>query len=202
MKMVDTGKRFYEARTKWNRHTQNGEKEESIRKVSDETGVPASSLSNYENKGRLPETKNAQILADYYGVNVLWLLGKSESRSIDENSQVVTKITGLSTDAVKNLQIMQEKGLIESLNTLLESQDFMRMVKDFNTARIINKKSTETEKEAELIDGLTQWGTDRGMDRSGRRMSDHTYIDSCLWKASQEIGIAFREILKGDKNNG
>ena len=199
---MNNGQRFYKARTKLNQHNTDGGKPESIQTVYRNTGVPASSIMMYENGDRLPNTENALALAEYYGVNVLWLLGQSDSPSLDENSQTVTKETGLSDEAVRILQTMKETRLIDSLNSLLESDGFMKMLIDFDTARKINADSTETKETANLIDGLTQWGTLNGMDSRNNRVSDHQLIDMYLWKASQEIGNAFKQIIKGDKDNG
>ena len=202
MNGFETGKRFYNARTKLNQHNKKGMKPESIQTVYRNTGVPASSIGMYENGDRVPNMENAQKLADYYGVNVLWLLGQSNSPSLDENSQTVTKETGLSADAVRILKSLKKTRLIDSLNSLLESDGFMKMLKDFDTARKVNAESTESEETANLIDSLTQWGTDNGMDTRNNRVSDHQLIDMYLWKASEEIGNTFRQIMKGDKDNG
>ena len=166
--------------------------------------VPVSTIWKLEN-GKMNVNvgyRSIVALAQAYKVNVAWLLGQSDSPSLDEDNQTATMITGLSADAVRILQTMKETRLIDSLNSLLESDGFMKMLIDFDTARKINADSTETKETANLIDGLTQWGTLNGMDSRNNRVSDHQLIDMYLWKASQEIGNTFRQIMKGDKDNG
>lgn len=135
--MADIGKNFYEARTKYNKHG-----EETPRKVYAETGVTASSIEYYEKNERIPNMKNAQKLAEHYGVNILWLMGKSESRLLDENSQMVTKITGLSSDAVEQLCSMGSDK-IACLNALLTSYDFQKALFQLSNAKEVSKRIEE-----------------------------------------------------------
>lgn len=191
MKM-DIGKRFFDARAK---------KHESVRVVYEKTGVPASSITMYENNKRLPNMENAQKLADHYGVNVLWLLGQSDSPSLDESSQIVTKVTGLSAESVRILQTMKPQ-LLDSLNALIESDAFMVMLNQFNVARIINLNNRQTEEQAKAIEELQTWGIVNGMDSSNNRLSNRQLIDLYRRKALESTDNAFHQIMKGDKNNG
>lgn len=49
----------------------------SIRKLSKLTGISAPTLSRYENGDRYPKIENWQKLADYFGVSVEYLQGKT-----------------------------------------------------------------------------------------------------------------------------
>ena len=143
---MDIGKRFYYARTKYNKHG-----EETPRKVYKETGVTASSIELYESNKRLPNTKNAQKLADHYGVNVLWLMGKSGSRSLNEDSQLVTKITGLSSDAVEQLCSLsgREKACLDAL---LTSRDFQNSLYMLSQAKKVSQKMEKWTPTKDMLD--------------------------------------------------
>ena len=45
------------------------------REVSKETGIPNSTLANYETGRTEPDIENLGILADFYGVSIDWLIG-------------------------------------------------------------------------------------------------------------------------------
>ncbi len=45
------------------------------REVSRETGIPQSTIANYETGRTQPDIENLGILADFYGVSLDWLLG-------------------------------------------------------------------------------------------------------------------------------
>ena len=211
MSKVDTGKRFYDARTKLNKNNAGNDKPESIRKVYLQTKVPASSILKYENGERLPQTKNAQKLADHYGVNVLWLLGKSESWSIDENSQIVTKITGLSADVIEWLcELDSDKK--ECINTLLSSSNFHKSLYKLSQARKMSDNNTQDDEEAEQIERSNAFESEHFGENQARysipipnRISNRQYIQFYRNEALQDMGNAFRNVApidsseKGDK---
>ena len=45
------------------------------REVAEETGIPNSTLANYETGRTEPNIENLGILADFYGVSIDWLVG-------------------------------------------------------------------------------------------------------------------------------
>lgn len=45
------------------------------REVAEETGIPNSTLANYETGRTEPNIENLGILADFYGVSIDWLIG-------------------------------------------------------------------------------------------------------------------------------
>ena len=49
----------------------------TMKELSEETGIGLSSISNYENGYSNPKRENANILAEYFGVSVAYLLGYS-----------------------------------------------------------------------------------------------------------------------------
>lgn len=53
----------------------------TLKKVSENTGIPVTTLSGYKKNLRTPKKENALKLADYFGVSVPYLLGLDELRS-------------------------------------------------------------------------------------------------------------------------
>lgn len=94
--------RFKLSRTQHNQHGP-----QPVKEVASVTGITKSliddlesTLSNKRNVGYMTIKK----LAEYYGVSSDYLLGLSETPSIDEDIQVACKVTGLSGEAIHCLQ--------------------------------------------------------------------------------------------------
>lgn len=51
------------------------------REVSKETNIPQSTIANYETGRTQPDIENLGILADFYEVDVNWLLGTKGKKS-------------------------------------------------------------------------------------------------------------------------
>lgn len=59
----------------------------TMKELSAETGIGLSTISNYENGYSTPKKKNAQILADYFGVSVPYLLGLDDNPVLKNPSE-------------------------------------------------------------------------------------------------------------------
>lgn len=53
-----------------------------LTEISQETGISYSTLGNYNQGTRTPNAKNAQILADYFGVSIPYLLGLDDTPTL------------------------------------------------------------------------------------------------------------------------
>ncbi|MED5860191.1 helix-turn-helix domain-containing protein [Streptococcus constellatus] len=76
----------------------------SLKEISEATGIGYSTIGNYNQGSRTPNAKNAQILADYFGVSIPYLLG------LDDNPNLV--------DPGAPKEILNKK---EELNQLMET---------------------------------------------------------------------------------
>lgn len=56
--------------------------EKKLTEISQETGISYSTLGNYNQGTRTPNAKNAQILADYFGVSIPYLLGLDDTPTL------------------------------------------------------------------------------------------------------------------------
>ena len=58
----------------------------TLKQISKEVGINYETLSAYKRQIRYPKKQNAQILADYFGVSIPYLLGLDELRSSQEQA--------------------------------------------------------------------------------------------------------------------
>ena len=82
------------------------EKEISLSVLAKQIGVTAQSLSLYENAERTPSADVLYNIAEYFEVSVDYIVGTSDTRSLDLDLQAVCKYTGLSEKAVEAVKVM------------------------------------------------------------------------------------------------
>lgn len=75
----------------------------TLKKVSDDTDIPITTLSGYKKNLRTPKKENAEILAEYFGVSIPYLLG------YEANSTPNKTNARISIELVKELYSIREK---------------------------------------------------------------------------------------------
>lgn len=75
----------------------------SLKEISEATGIAYPTLSGYNQGIRTPKKKNAQIIAEYFGVSIPYLLGYEENSTANKTNATI------STEFVKKLSFISEK---------------------------------------------------------------------------------------------
>ena len=174
-------------------------------KAIDGTGVSPSMISELESWSydRPVRYQKVLTLAEFYHVNVAWLIGQpGASRELDEDSGTVIRTTGLSDNSIDVLRTIKGTDLNDLLNRLLESDGFADMLFQLNNAVKINENNTQTEQEAETIESLQVFGIINGMDSQNSRLSNRQLIDMYRRKAIENMNKTIIQILKEGKENG
>lgn len=79
----------------------------TLKKVSDDTDIPITTLSGYKKNLRTPKKENAEILAEYFGVSIPYLLG------LDDNPVLINP--GSAKEIFKGFaKVLQGKSTIEN----------------------------------------------------------------------------------------
>ena len=94
----------------------------TMKELSAETGIAYPTLSGYKQGIRTPKKKNAQILADYFGVSVPYLLGLDDNPPALNDSLEKIMVIHEVLDAGDNILVAQEL-LKNSLETLVKYAD-------------------------------------------------------------------------------
>lgn len=79
------------------------EKKETQTDVAKLLGVQRQVISYYETGARLPNIEDLSILADHYNTTVDYLIGRTETKTVEEDIQMICNYTGLSEAAIKEL---------------------------------------------------------------------------------------------------
>lgn len=95
--------------------------------LSQALGISRGSLSFYENNSRTADIEILYKVSEYFGVTLDYLLGKSDNRK-PENSDI-GQVTGLSDEAIEQLQITKENmPYTTALNYLIANKHISSLV--------------------------------------------------------------------------
>ncbi|HGA0483408.1 TPA: helix-turn-helix domain-containing protein [Streptococcus agalactiae] len=101
----------------------------TLRKVSEDTNIPITTLSGYKKNLRTPKKNNAKILADYFGVSVPYLLGFDDKPTLrNPGNESFLKHAEKSLTLFQKISLSDEasrafENLIYSIHLLSDRQD-------------------------------------------------------------------------------
>lgn len=122
------------------------EKGVSNYRVSKETGIPQATLSDWKNGKSTPKSDKLQIIADYFGVSVDYLIGKT-----DIVTYLSTEKTWESFD--KKYPNMKESDEIETIAAHHDgdwTEEELMEIEKFKEFIRMKRKSREREREREI----------------------------------------------------
>ncbi len=162
-----------------------------LTEISDSTGIAYPTLSGYNQGIRTPKKKNAQILAEYFGVSIPYLLGlddnpvlvnpgstkeifKGFAKVLQGKSTIENKITQWTPFGDDLAIILKELNQSEALSEYI---DFLASKKDFNPVLIKAIKEFIADKKQGLIPFL--------INKSSAEDSPYHYVWQA-WENSDE----------------
>lgn len=194
MTNAERAKRFKDART------QSLHGAETLAQVYAATGISASAISNLENpnNSRVPSAKIVSVLAEHYGVNAAWLMGQTDSPSLNENSQALTNIIGFSPKAAEKLtKLMADEKYRRSINELIESDRFDRMLLSITRLSDVPQEDYSISNVVDYTEAIRKYaGDDSPVAFS---FSEGDIRDMLTWKAEREMEGLIREMISGTK---
>lgn len=157
----------------------------SLKEISEATGIGYSTLGNYNQGSRSPNAKNAQILSEYFGVSIPYLLGLDDNpvlkdpgapkEMIKDFYKVLTKGTSIEHKITKWTPFGDDLAIIlAELNqseALSDYIDFLATKKGFNPVLVKAVKEFIADEKQGLIPFL--------INKSGAEDSPYHYV----WQA-------------------
>lgn len=157
----------------------------TLKKVSDDTDIPITTLSGYKKNLRTPKKENAEILAEYFGVSIPYLLGlddnpvlvnpgsvkeifKGFAKVLQGKSTIENKITEWTPFGKDLAIILAELNQSEALSDYI---DFLASKKGFNPVLVKAIKEFIADEKQGLIPFL--------INKSGAEDSPYHYV----WQA-------------------
>lgn len=95
--------------------------------LAEETGIPSSTLSDYEQEGALIPHTVVSKLADYYGVSADYLIGRTDIREPEDKELAGTHLTDKAYEVLKRDDINSRL-----ISEIIEHPDFRRFMIDAN----------------------------------------------------------------------
>lgn len=99
----------------------------SLKEISEATGIGYSTVGNYNQGSRIPNAKNAQLLSEYFGVSIPYLLGYEENFTANKPNATI------SIELVKELSFISEKKsnlLQEYIKLDKKERDIIKQIKE------------------------------------------------------------------------
>lgn len=99
----------------------------SLKEISEATGIGYSTVGNYNQGSRIPNARNAQILSEYFGVSIPYLLGYEENFTANKPNATI------SIELVKELSFISEKKsklLQEYIELDKKERDIIKQIKE------------------------------------------------------------------------
>lgn len=81
----------------------------SRQKVADDLGISRASLEYYEKGKRTPDINTIELIAEYFGISIDYLLGVTDCQSYDTDIRQICDYTGLSEDVIELLHENKKK---------------------------------------------------------------------------------------------
>lgn len=127
--------RFKLARTKHNQHGK-----QSVKTVSEKTGITRSLIDDLESsiKPRQVSYMRVAQLADYYGVSMEYLSGISPVPTSDLDVMAICKYTGLNSSAIETLHRISNSDDTRDRNPLLAIEKLLDGLNGLHTLQLIN----------------------------------------------------------------
>jgi len=94
--------------------------------LSGRIGINNNTLAAYERETREPDIEKICLFADYFGVSIDYLLGRTTLRIPDPDVQNAAKLTGLSAHAIQKLALIHSRKmtpLTELVSLLIEQEE-------------------------------------------------------------------------------
>lgn len=97
----------------------------SLRELARQTDISFTTLSQYRAGTSQPTAPRLEALADYFGVSVDYLLGRTDTKSPNADIQGAAELLGLSDDSIRALlAIKEDHRKNDALRVALQSEHF------------------------------------------------------------------------------
>lgn len=96
--------------------------------LADALGITRQSLSLYEKAERTINIELLAKIADFFNVSADYLMGRTDTATLDEGIQTACKVTGLKEKSIQLISIYSHC-LSEELNFVFQDYDFYELVK-------------------------------------------------------------------------
>ena len=120
----------------------------SITAAGKKANIVQPTMSTYVNGKRLPDAMMLRRLCEAFKVSADWLLGLSDTRSVEADAHSAVNYTGLSPEAVEVLHSHLSRRNLDTLSRLLVVESMSDILEPISKAVDIQKKSIHRKTES------------------------------------------------------
>ena len=156
-------------------------------------GCSLQAINQYKQGTAFPKTENLIKIADFYGISVDYLLGRSDIPNLDTNMQAVHGFTGLSAEAISKIVDLKDSGKSILLDKLICSPHFPMLIKRLAELQAMTQESVKQIYDTDSTEYMQGFYHNNGNTNTAM---NYASIQEIIDLKEFQITKAFAEIVK------
>lgn len=146
----------------------------SQKQLAEKTGISVHTINSYESGRRDPNTKNVQILQDFFQVSQGFLLGDLKSDDFFKDQEVID--LNLDTVLTQISILKQNMKISESYQNRVATLFLLKSLNYINNEMLCRTTNTLNEKDINSLFNALTLLNDKGVKEAIKRIQELTYI--------------------------
>lgn len=146
----------------------------SQKQLAEKTGISVHTINSYESGRRDPNTKNLQILQDFFQVSQGFLLGELKSDDFFKDQEVID--LNLDTVLTQISMLKQNMKISESYQNRVATLFLLKSLNYINNEMLCRTTNTLDENDINLLFNALILLNDKGLKEAIKRIQELTYI--------------------------
>lgn len=146
----------------------------SQKQLAEKTGISVHTINSYESGRRDPNTKNLQILQDFFQVSQGFLLGDLKSDAFFKDQEVID--LNLDTVLTQISILKQNMKISESYQNRVATLFLLKSLNYINNEMLCRTTNTLNEKDINSLFNALTLLNDKGLKEAIKRIQELTYI--------------------------
>ena len=146
----------------------------SQKQLAEKTGISVHTINSYESGRRDPNTKNLQILQDFFQVSQGFLLGELKSDDFFKDQEVID--LNLDTVLTQISMFKQNMKISESYQNRVATLFLLKSLNYINYEMLCRTTNTLDEKDINSLFNALTLLNDKGLKEAIKRIQELTYI--------------------------
>lgn len=146
----------------------------SQKQLAEKTGISVHTINSYESGRRDPNTKNLQILQDFFQVSQGFLLGDLKSDDFFKDQEVID--LNLDTVLTQLSILKQNMKISESYQNRVATLFLLKSLNYINNEMLCRTTNTLNEKDINSLFNALTLLNDKGLKEAIKRIQELTYI--------------------------
>lgn len=152
----------------------------SQKQLAEKTGISVHTINSYESGRRDPNTKNLQILQDFFQVSQGFLLGELKSDDFFKDQEVID--LNLDTVLTQISMFKQNMKISESYQNRVATLFLLKSLNYINNEMLCRTTNTLDEKDINSLFNALTLLNDKGLKEAIKRIQELTYITTYINK--------------------